>query len=116
VHRRVESGLGLERRNGIVGRSRAYPWLWIGFESLPLCLFKEKESHMSIYEKIDKMNESQLRVAATKMAELLAGDAAQMERWSAELENWGITSTVLPRMFMRADVIRQGMESVGIGI
>jgi hypothetical protein len=71
---------------------------------------------MSIYEKIDKMNERQLRSAAEKMAEVLAGDAAQMERWAFESQNYGWSTHQVKPMQRRAKVIRQGMSSVGIGI
>jgi uncharacterized Zn finger protein len=71
---------------------------------------------MSIYQKIAMMNERQLRSAAEKMAEVLAGDAAQMERWAFESQNYGWSTHQVEPMQRRAKVIRQGMESVGIGI
>jgi hypothetical protein len=62
------------------------------------------------------MSESQLRVAAAKMAELLTGDAAQMERWAFESQNYGWSTHQVEPMKKRAASIRQGMSSVGIGI
>lgn len=73
----------------------------------------------NIYGKIQRMDELQLRVAAERMAELLAGDVCQLERWAFESQTGGwSTHQVEPmkKRAKRASVIRQGMESVGVGL
>jgi len=72
---------------------------------------------MNIYEKIDKMSQSELRVAAAKMAELLVGYVSQMDRWASKSDDdAGCATSQGAIMRLRARVIRRGMSSVGIGI
>jgi hypothetical protein len=71
---------------------------------------------MNIYEKIERMSQSELRVAAAKMAELLAGDVSQMDRWASKSDVEGCSTSQGAIMRSRAMVIRRGMSSVGIWI
>lgn len=71
---------------------------------------------MNIYEQMEKMDNSKIRVAAARMAELLAAEAKQLDRWAFEAERGGWSTQQVDPMKKRASDIRQSLLAVGIEV